>query len=331
MTGEIRVIQYGVGTIGLEVVRLILEKDSLQLVGVVDVDPSKVGRDVGELLGIKPAGVKVSNSPKKIFSSVSADVVVHTTVSSLKQAKPQILEILEAGLNVVSTTEELSFPIGENKAIAAELNKAAEKNKVTVIGVGVNPGFVMDALPLFMTSVAQKVEKIEINRQINASNRRVPFQKKIGSTLTVEQFNAKVKEGVIRHVGLPESLSMIAHHLNFKLDEMKQTIEPVVSDREIRLDWGVIKKGHVRGVKQSAVGIASGEEKIILNFMAAIDAKESYDEIKITGVPQINLRIEGGVHGDRATSAIAVNMIPVAVNSTPGLKTMGDILPKLLR
>ena len=330
MAEKIRVIQYGVGTIGLEISRLILEKDSLQLVGVIDIDPVKVGKDIGELLGIKPVGVKVSDSPKKVFSQTKADVVIHSTISSLKKAQSQILEAISAGFDVVSTTEELSFPIGENKKVAEEIDAAALKNKVAVVGVGVNPGFVMDTLPILMTAVSQKIEKIEVYRQINASMRRIPFQKKIGSTLTVGEFNAKVKEGVIRHVGLPESLSMIAHALGWKLDGMSQTIEPIVSDHEIKLEWGVVKKGNVRGVRQTAVGVVCGKERIVLNFMAAVGEKESFDAVKIRGVPPIDLKIEGGVHGDRATSAIAVNMTRTILGQEPGLKTMSDLVPKAL-
>ncbi|MBI4052511.1 MAG: dihydrodipicolinate reductase [Candidatus Diapherotrites archaeon] len=330
MAKKIRVIQYGLGTIGMETARLCLEKQSLELAGAIDIDPQKAGKDAGELCNGKRAGVTVSDSAKKVFSGAKADVVVHTTVSSLAKAEPQIIEALESGLNVVSTTEELSFPIGENRKIAERLDKIAGKNNVSVLGVGVNPGFVMDALPLMLTAPCQKIEKIEITRQIDASNRRVPFQKKIGSTLSVEEFDKKVAEGTIRHVGLPESLSMIAHCLGFKDFEFSQTISPIISDKEIALSWGTISMGSVRGVKQTASAKVNGKEIISMNFRAGIGEAESFDAVKIHGVPPIDMKISGGTHGDRATAAIAVNMVPVAFSAGAGLKTMADFVPKIL-
>src|SRR3989344_1339130 len=329
MAKKIRVIQYGLGTIGMETARLCLEKQSLELAGAIDIDPVKVGKDAGELCNGKRAGVIVSDSAKKVFSLAKADVVVHTTVSSLAKAESQIIEALESGLNVVSTTEELSFPIGENKKIAERLDKIAGKNNVSVLGVGVNPGFVMDALPLMLTAPCQKIEKIEISRQIDASNRRIPFQKKIGSTLSVEEFDKKVAEGTIRHVGLPESLSMIAHCLGLKEFEFSQTIGPIISDKEIALSWGTIRKGSVRGVKQTAIAKVNGKEIISMNFHAGIGEAESFDAVKIHGVPPIDMKISGGTHGDRATAAIAVNMVPVAFAAGAGLKTMADFVPKI--
>lgn len=327
---RIRVIQFGLGTIGLESTKLILEKQSLELVGAIDINLSMVGKDAGVLAGGNIANVVVSDNAAEVFSKTKADVAVHMTVSSLKKAAPQLIQAIEAGLNVVSTTEELSFPVGENKKIAEEIGKLAEKNNVCVVGVGVNPGFVMDALALVLTAPCQKIEKIEITRQINASNRRIPFQKKIGSTLSIEEFEKKIKEGTIRHVGLPESLSMIAQTLNLKEFEFEQTIKPIISEKEIQLEWGKILKGNVRGVKQTAVAKVAGKETISMNFRAGIDEKESFDAVKIYGIPQIDLKIEGGIHGDRATSAIAVNMVPKVVGTIYGFKTMADFVPKII-
>jgi len=205
---KIRVIQYEPGPIGCATARLIAERDSLELVGAVDIDPAKVGKDVGEVIGLDGSlGVNVQASLAE--TGANADVVLHTTNSFFDQFNGQILELLDAGLDVVSTSEELSFPWHYNAAAATDLDAAAKKAGKTVLGTGVNPGFLMDSLPIFLTSIAQTVDHIDVRRVINATTRRGPFQAKIGSGMTVEAFNAKIAEGRMGHVGIPESMAII--------------------------------------------------------------------------------------------------------------------------
>ena len=234
MDNRIGVVQYGFGPIGKKITQYLLERDGVQIVGAIDSDPTKLGLDIGELAGSPvPYGVCVTDNPKTLLSKVDADIVVLTTTSSLEKIKSQVIEIVSFGINIVSTCEELSHPWLTNPEIADEIDVAAKKSDVSVLATGINPGFLMDFLPLAMTGICRNVKKVTVERIQNAQFRRVPFQKKIGAGLTVEQFNDKVKEGTLRHVGLTESIHMIGHKIGWKLDKTEDIINPIIATDKV--------------------------------------------------------------------------------------------------
>jgi len=325
MSDKIRIIQYGLGPIGSAVARHVVARAGLELVGGVDIDPAKVGRDVGEAIGLSQTlGFGVANNLKGVLARTEADVVLHTTSSYFDLFKDQIVEILEAGLDVVSTAEELSFPWLAHPEEAAEIDAAAKRAGKTVLGTGVNPGFIMDALPLGLTAICQRVDQIEVTRIINASLRRGPFQAKIGSGMTVEAFNAKMAEGRMGHVGLPESVGMVLSTLGKTLVRYESDVEPVVADQLVETDFFEVQPGMVRGLKQVARGYSEEGEFITLTFIAALEAGEDGDTIKISGVPNLEVKLTG-TNGDIATVAIAVNAVRRVKEAAPGLVTMKDL------
>jgi 4-hydroxy-tetrahydrodipicolinate reductase len=234
------------------------------------------------------------------------------------------MEILAAGLDVVSTAEELSFPWLAHPEEARQIDAAAKRAGKTVLATGVNPGFLMDSLPLSLTAICQRVDKIEVTRQQNASRRRGPFQAKIGSGLTVEDFNARMAEGRMGHVGLPESAGMVFDTLGKKLVRFETTVEPVVAERPVKTDFFAVPTGRVRGLKQVARGFAPEGEFLTLTFIAALDEPDDQDTIVITGRPNLRVTLQG-TNGDIATIAIAVNAIKRVRQAGPGLVTMRDI------
>jgi len=325
MTKRIRVIQYGLGPIGCAVARHVTERAGLELVGGVDIDPAKVGQDVGQVIGLGRAlGFPVSDKLAQALARADADVALHTTSSYFDLFKGQIVEILAAGLDVVSTAEELSFPWLAHPQEAAEIDAAARKAGKTVLATGVNPGFIMDSLPLKVTAICQRVDRIDVTRQMNASLRRGPFQAKIGSGMTVEAFRAKMAEGRMGHVGLPESMHMVFDTLGKKLARYESSVEPVVADRPIKTDFFEVQPGQVRGLKQVACGYTDEGEFMTLTFIAALDEGADGDTIKITGCPNLEVRLKG-TNGDIATVAIAVNAIRRVLEAGPGLFTMRDL------
>jgi len=324
-TGKTRVIQYGLGPIGCQMARHVLERSGLELVGAVDIDPAKAGRDVGDVIGLgAPTGVVVRRKLEQVLSERGADVVLHATNSYFDLFKSQIVEILEAGLDIVSTSEELSFPWLAHSGPALEIDKAAKKAGKTVLGTGVNPGFLMDTLPLGLTGICQRVDHIEVRREQNASKRRGPFQAKIGSGLTVEQFNAKMAEGRMGHVGLPESVGMIFHTLGRKLVRYEDGVEPVVAERTVRTEHFDVPAGRVIGLRQTARGYTGDREFVKLLFVAALDYECDQDSVFISGKPDLRVTLQG-THGDIATIAIAVNAVRRVHEAAPGLVTMRDL------
>jgi 2,4-diaminopentanoate dehydrogenase len=323
MTEKLGVIQYGLGPIGSAVARHVTERSGLQLVAGVDIAPDKVGQDVGQVIGLgRPLGFPVARSLAEVQGH--ADVVLHTTSSYFDLFQGQVIEILEAGYDVVSTAEELSFPWLAHAAQAAEIDAAARKAGKTVLGTGVNPGFLMDALPLFLTAICQRVDRVDVIRAMNASVRRGPFQAKIGSGMSVEAFREKMALGRMGHVGLPESMGMLFEALGRKLVRYESTVEPVVADSPVRTDHFQVAPGQVRGLKQVARGYTADGEFATLTFYAALDGEEDGDTVRISGKPDLEVKLKG-TNGDLATVAIAVNAISSVVAAEPGLVTMLDI------
>jgi 4-hydroxy-tetrahydrodipicolinate reductase len=325
---KIRVVLYGVGAIGSRIARFLLKKEGVEIVGAIDIAKDKVGKDLGEVLDIgKRLGVVVSNDPRAVFSKACANIVVHATSSYLRDVYPQIAPLAKYGVNVVSTCEELSYPHVSEPELAKKLDALGMKYGVTFLGTGINPGFLMDTLVITLTGVCQRVDRIKVERVMNAATRRVPFQKKIGAGLTVKEFKKKIEtKAITGHVGLEQSIGMIAGALKWQLEKIKvDPVGPVIARRNVASEAIKVKRGQVAGLKQCANGFVGGKERITLEFQAYIGAEEEYDAVTIDGVPPIHQKISPCVHGDLATIAVIVNSIPKVINAPPGLITMKDL------
>ena len=326
MRKKIRVVQFGVGPIGASIVRLMRQKHSLEIVGAVDKDPAKAGRDLGEVVRAKdaPWGVTVSAAAASVLAK-PVDVVVHTTSSYLPNVMDELLECLSAGCCVVSTCEELAYPFRKHPELSAKLDAAAKEEVVALVGTGVNPGFVMDKLVLVLSAAAQRVDFAKATRIVDASKRRLQLQKKIGAGMTPEEFRAQVAAGVIKHHGLPESIAMVADGLGFALDEITETIEPVIATETVKTEFLEVAPGQVAGVYQIGRGIWEGEDKIFMELQMYVGAKHPADTVELRGEPNLTLTIPGGTHGDIATAAVAVNAIQAILAATAGLRTVRDL------
>jgi hypothetical protein len=308
------------------VVKQVAQRKGFKIVGAVDIDPGKVGKDLGEVAGLnRQLRVKVADDAKKAIKAGKPDVVVLCTNSSLKKILPQLETILKLKVPVVSTTEELAYPTKSNMRYARAIHQMAKKAKVAVLGTGVNPGFVMDALPITLTGVCERVEAIRVDRIQDARVRRLPFQQKIGAGLTRDQFQRKVDEGSVRHVGLAESVSMIAEAFGWKLDKITDEIKPRIATTTVASEYLAVDPGYVCGIEQDGIGYRNGLPIITLHMEAYLGAPESYDAVEISGSPALKMKIAGGVHGDIATASITVNSLPKILEVGPGLHTMRDM------
>ena len=326
MSKKIRVVQFGVGPIGASIVRLMREKSSLEIVGAIDRDPAKAGRDLGEVAGAKdaPWGVAVHADASAVLAK-PVDAVVHTTSSYLPSVVDELLTCLANGCCVVSTCEELAYPFRKYPDLSAKLDSAAKEEGIALVGTGVNPGFVMDKLVLTLAAASQRVDWAKALRIVDASKRRLPLQKKIGAGMTPEEFRAQVAAGVIKHHGLPESIAMVADGLGFVLDDISETIDPIVADETVKTEFLEVAPGQVAGVHQIARGLAAGKEKIYMELQMYVGARQPADSIELRGDPNLALTIPGGTHGDVATAAVAVNAIPAILAAPAGLRTVRDL------
>ena len=324
----IKVVQYGLGPIGLGIVEVLLSRPWVQLVGAIDVDKNKVGKDVGDLLEHpRKLGVTVSDKAPDVLRRTSPDIVTHATSSYMQTIHSQIDEIVEHRASVVSSAEELSYPFVKHPELSKKIDQQAKEKKVVVLGTGVNPGFLLDTLAVALSGVCQQVNSIRAERVVDASRRRLPLQKKTGAGLSPEEFEKRVAEGKIKHVGLPESVGLISLAMGWKVGEIQERITPVIAESDVSSDYIKVPKGAVAGVRQVAKGILAGQELVVLDLRMYLGAQNPHDSILIDGVPPVDMMIRGGVHGDRATPAIIVNSLPRIARLEPGLRTMIDLPP----
>jgi 4-hydroxy-tetrahydrodipicolinate reductase len=247
------------------------------------------------------------------------------TSSSLASVASQFEEVLKHRVPIVTTTEEAAYPAPYNRRLAKRIDLVAKKARVAVLGTGVNPGFTMDALPIALTAVCERVERIEVHRVQDARIRRLPFQQKIGAGLTREQFQRRVKDGSVRHVGFSEYVQMIADAIGWRLDRITDDVGPKIAEQAVESEFLAVDAGLVSGIIQTGIGYVKREPRITLRLAAYLGAPESYDSVLIEGSPRIFSKIDGGIHGDIATASMAVNSIPAVIDAAPGFRTMRDV------
>jgi len=326
---KIKVVQYGLGPIGLGIVETLLSRPWVELVGAIDMDKTKVGRDVSELLGrAEITGVKVNANADEVMRAECPEIVTHATSSRLATVHGQLSRILEHGSSVVSTAEELTYPFAKYPELAKQIDELARVKQKVILGTGVNPGFLLDFLPIVLSGACRKITSIRAERVVDAARRRVPLQRKIGTGLSPEEFEQKIAldEG-IKHVGLPESVGLISLAMGWKLGEIQERLSPVIAEKETRSDYVTVPKGYVAGIRQVAKGILAGQELVVLDLRMYLGAQNPHDSILIDGDPPLDMTVRGGLQGDSATAAIVVNSIPRILQLNPGLRTVIDLPP----
>jgi 4-hydroxy-tetrahydrodipicolinate reductase len=328
---KIKIAQFGLGPIGQETLKLAATRSWAEIVGAIDIDPAKIGRKLNEVVGTEnTSDAWVYGSFSDLYTVVKPDVVFHTAVSKFKDALPQIESMVRHGITVVSSCEELVFPQLREPVLSAKLDELCREADARVVGTGVNPGFVMDLLPSCLTGISQTVKTVHVRRVVDATSRRGPLQKKIGSGLAPETFTRLFKEGKMGHAGLQESLALIAHCLGWKLSRIQEIAEPVLADTEIRTPYVQVQSGQTRGLHQRAEGEKDGRVCLTLDLKMYLNASNPHDGIQIDGVPPLDLVIQGGVAGDQATVAALVNIVPRVLNAPPGLRLINELpLPSL--
>lgn len=332
----------GLGEIGRRIARAALTLPDLELVAAVDPAPSIAGRPLAEVLGAAAPDVRVSATAKEAFAAVhkalqaaarheeadgaSRGVVLHCTGSRLEAVIGELEEALRAGLSVVSTCEELACPWVRHPKLAERLDRVAQKHDATVLGIGVNPGFVLDRLVATLAQATGKVQRVDGVRIVEASTRRAALQRKVGAGLSEAAFHEAVERGEVGHVGLMESAALAAMGAGYECNEVDEEILPVLATEAHELSWGRVQPGQVAGVRQVARAFDEGREVCRLELVIAVGAKEPHDQITIVGEPPLTLRIPGGTPGDDATAWSVVHAAEaIAQGAEAGLITVLDL------
>jgi len=305
----VKVVLIGLGAIGTEILKYLLERHH-EVLGVVDSDPEKAGRSVAELTGL-PLGVTVQPSIQSVQLD-EAEVAVFSTKSRISEMGNDLAYAVTNGVDVVTTSEEMAYPQHASVEAARDINTLATDKGVTIIGVGVNPGFVMDWVPSVVASASKSPTSIHVVRSVDVSRRRRQLQSKTGVGLNRVKFEKEASEGRLGHVGLVESAHLIALSLGKELEEIKQGIFPVLGSED-----------YVMGVRQFVEGRAR-DCKIRLDLEMSMTSAD-FDVVDVKGDPNVKVRFEKGVFGDSATVALTVHAVERVGKARPGLITVLDL------
>jgi 2,4-diaminopentanoate dehydrogenase len=328
---RIKIVQFGLGVIGVEALKLAASKPWIEVVGAVDIDPGKVGKPLAFFTGVEAhEKCRVYSTFDAAWESEKPDVVLHTAGSKVGQTFDQIESMVRAGVSVASTCEELLYPQLREPERATQFDLMCRRHGAGVVGTGVNPGFVLDVLPVCLTGVSRSVKSIYGERVVNASTRRMQLQKKVGSGMNPDDFRALFKAGKAGHAGFRESAALICHCLGWKVKQIIETCEPVIADHDIQTEYFSVKTGLTCGLHQivkAEVADSGGQVRtpLVMDLKMYLDANDPHDAVRIDGEPNLDCRLSGGVAGDTATIAALVNAIPRLLKAGGGLHLMTDL------
>jgi hypothetical protein len=331
MQDKLKVAVFGTGQMGSGIIRLLLRKQGVELVGVYGRRADRAGVDVGEAIGLdEKLGVALTADLPGMLSSAKPDVVIQATCSRVEQAADEIKTAVRGGANVISIAEEMAYPSYEAPGLSGEIHQLAMDNKVTVTGTGINPGFVLDLLVISLTGVCYNVESITAKRVNDLSPYGPSVLQTQGVGITPEAFKKGVEDGsVVGHFGFPESISMIATAMGWKIDKIEQTRDPIISKVHRETQFVKIEPGLTAGCTHTAKGYIDGKPVIHLihpqQVHPHLEDVQTGDYIEIKGEPDVNFSSGPEIPGGIGTIALAVNMIPQVINGAPGLKTMAEL------
>lgn len=329
----VRVAVWGTGMMGQGLLGYMLDRPKqIEIVGVIDRHPEKHGRTVDETIG-RDCDIPVTPD----FASVLAkkpDVVCILTASNLHEIADQVEASVRAGANVIGIAETLSFPWATDPAWAEKFDALAKEHGVSILGTGINPGFVLDTLPIALSSVALRIDRIEASRINDLSPFGPTVMESQGVGTTVEQFEAGVADGsIVGHIGFQESIHLIAAAFGWEIDRIEETRSPIVTSVARETPCVKVAPGDVCGCRHTAKAYSGDELRIELIHPQQIrpeaEGQETGDYIKIVGEPNISMAIQPEIPGGKGTYASVGNYLPLIGDARPGIVTVIDMpLPR---
>ena len=320
-----KVLQIGLGPIGMSISRLLMRKPGWEIVAAVDTDTMKQGRDLGDIIGLdSPAGIEV-RSDLPPLDAHDIDIAFIATVSTFNEVLPTLHALARAGIHIIASTEELFYPHHRYPEQTRELDAMAKQYGASILGTGINPGFVMDTLALLLTGVCQDVARIAVTRVVNAAGRRPALQKQIGVGMSPEWFTRAVEQQRVGLVGPADSLAFLADVLKWDIDFCKERLVPVLTHKPLQSAHGQVEPGQVCGVRHLIKGVSNGKEVISFDLRVYLGAEQTRDTIYIEGTPTLETTLKSPDLEDVAAAGLLVNMGPLVHQARPGLLTMIDL------
>jgi len=330
---NVKVALWGFGAMGSGIAKTLLEKKGVDISGVCDTHPDRVGKSVFEALGIDGGGraaVRISADIAEVVVKGECDVCVIATDSFVKKVFDKVKFVLERGVNVITIAEEMSYPKAQFPELTRQMDEIAKANGVSVLGTGINPGLAMDLLAICLSGAMTRVDKV-LCRRVNSLS---PFGKTVmeeqGVGISLAEFEKGMSGGTLAgHVGFAESIYMISDALGLGVDRFEQQMAPIVTNVDRVAPYGSAKAGSVAGINMTGQGFRGAEKLVEMEHPQQIGPETegafTGDYIVLSGEPAVSMEIKPEISGGLGTIAMAVNCIPHVINARAGLRTMVDI------
>jgi 4-hydroxy-tetrahydrodipicolinate reductase len=331
MSDPTRVLIVGTGEMGSAIARVVLDTPGLRLAGAFGKRAARAGIDLGRAIGLgRDLGIPIRVDLDTAVEASRPHVAIQATCSRLVEAAGEIATLVRHGVHVVSIAEEMVYPACASASLAEELHRLAVAHGVSILGTGINPGFVLDVLVITATAVCSDIRSITATRVNDLTPYGPSVLRSQGVGLTPEAFREGVAHGsVVGHIGFAQSIHMIADALGCAIEPIEETREPIVSRVRRPTPHVIVEPGHVAGCLHRAVGYRRGKPFITLvhpqQVRPEFEGVTTGDTIEIIGTPGVRLSGSPEIAGGEGTAALAVNMISRVLRATPGLHTMIDL------
>jgi 4-hydroxy-tetrahydrodipicolinate reductase len=325
----IKVAVWGTGMMGQGLLGFLLDRpNDAELVGAIVTNPAKEGKTVGELLG-RPCDVSMTTDSAAVLA-LKPDVVCVCTQSNLAEVSGQVEAAVRAGSNVLCIAEKLSYPWASDSAWADRFEELAMEHDVSILGTGINPGFILDALIVAWSSICLRIDRIEAQRVNDLSPFGPTVMASQGVGTTLEEFERGVADGtIVGHIGFPESINLIADAIGWCIDEVEEIREPIITSVPRETPHVKVAPGDVCGCRHIGRGYSEGELKIELvhpqQIHPGLEGIETGDYIRIVGDPEVNMANQPEIPGGKGTYASTGNYIPLIVDAPAGILTVTDL------
>ncbi|WP_269845497.1 NAD(P)H-dependent amine dehydrogenase family protein [Halopenitus persicus] len=327
-------MQCGIGAMGQEMLRMLADDPGVVVVGAVDTDPGKVGRDAGDVAGIDDVGVDVVDDLTATLAATEPDAVCLATADAAAEAMlDDLLACLRAGADVVSSNGGFFYPYHTHPVLARKVDRVAKKNDASVLCTGLNPGFALDTLVVALTAVSESIDGIEASRTVDFSPYGAGVLEPGGFGLEPDEWERRRDaDELAGHESFAAQIRTIADGVGLELDEVvEREFDPFIADerRPVSSAYPDVEAGAVAGFRQTYAGVVDGDDVVTLSLAAVVDPEaselEGGDRIAVRGVPDTTVTTEEPFEPGPTTWATVVNALPSVLNADPGLKTMLDL------
>ena len=335
-----KVFQWASGSVGRHAALAVLGRDDCELVGLYTTSTAKIGRDIGELLGVPPIGIHATGDVEAVLQS-GADVVIHAPLASLvygereTQDLDDICRLLECGKNVITLVGYL-HPKAHGAQLVERIEHACRRGGSTFHSTGLNPGWMGDLLPLTMSALSRDIERIVVREITNFEFYPSPeiMFASMGFGASVERFE---RDGDRRRRWLnglfAESIQLIADGIGLTLDAIVDEREIATAPESLKTAAGIVEAGTVAGQHWTWTGRAGGIDRIVhetvwrMHRSVAPQWPTGKHTGTIEGTPRLSIALDGNWVSDGllATAMHAVNAIPHVCAAPPGIRTRLDL------